>query len=254
MCLLLFSYRSHPRYKLVLAGNRDEFYQRPTAPAAFWEDAPHVLAGRDLEKGGTWMGITRSGRFAALTNYRSPEHNRPDAASRGFLVSDYLMGKEHPMAYLTLVQKNKEQYNGFNLLVGNTNGLYYYSPLLDEVTEVTPGIHGVSNAVLDTPWPKVRKGVQGISTIMQQESIRERELFTILADAEQAGEEELPDTGVGIEWERLLSSLFIASEEYGTRAMTVFTIDNDNNIMFTEKSLHPITREWEESQFFFTAE
>lgn len=254
MCLLLFSYRSHPRYKLVLAGNRDEFYQRPTAPASFWEDAPHVLAGRDLEKGGTWMGITRSGRFAALTNYRSPEHNRPDAASRGFLVSDYLMGKEHPAAYLALVQKDKEQYNGFNLLVGDTNGLYYYSPLLDEVTEVTPGIHGVSNAVLDTPWPKVRKGVQGISAIMQQESIRERELFTILADAEQAGEDELPDTGVGVAWERLLSPLFIASEEYGTRAMTTLLIDNDNNIMFTERSLHPLTGKWDELQFFFTAE
>ncbi|MBN6189187.1 NRDE family protein [Aneurinibacillus sp. BA2021] len=253
MCLLLFSYRSHPRYKLVLAGNRDEFYERPTAPAACWDDAPHIVAGRDLEKGGTWMGVTRNGRFAALTNYRSPEHNRPDAASRGFLVSDYLRGDEPPASYLALVQKNREHYNGFNLLVGDTDRLYYYSPLLNEIKEVAPGIHGVSNAVLDTPWPKVRKGVQGMDAVMQQEKIQESELFAMLANAEQAPEEELPDTGVGIEWERTLSPLFIASAGYGTRAMTVLTIDNDNNIMFTEKSLEPETGKWEEARFCFTA-
>jgi uncharacterized protein with NRDE domain len=252
MCLILFAYHVHPSYPLIVAANRDEFYERPTAPAAFWEDAPSVLAGRDLEKGGTWMGVTRTGRFAAITNYRAPGHARPDAKSRGFLVSDYLIGTDTPQAYLKKVQKEHEHYNGFNLLVGDTQSLYYYTPLHNEIEEVSPGIHGLSNHVLDTPWPKVRKGTEKLKQALHDKIIDETTLFSILSDAEESPEEELPNTGVGKEWEKLLSPLFIQSETYGTRSSTIFLLDNNNNIMFTERFLLPDLQEWRQSRFKFS--
>lgn len=252
MCLLLFSYKSHPSYPLLIGANRDEFYQRPTTSAAFWEDYPNVLAGRDLEKGGTWMGVNRDGKFAALTNYRNPLHNRPDAASRGYLVSEYLTGNTDPLVYLEKVKQEKERYNGFNLLIGDINSLYYYAPMTDEIVEVAPGIHGLSNDVLDTPWPKVKKGTKRLEETLQKQSVEAEEIFHILMDAEQAEEKELPETGIGKEMERILSLLFIASPGYGTRSMTVLSIDNDNNVMFTEKSLITETMEWRSAYFSFS--
>jgi uncharacterized protein with NRDE domain len=254
MCLILFAYHVHPSYPLIIAANRDEFYERPTAPAAFWEDTPSVLAGRDLEKGGTWMGVTRTGRFAAITNYRAPGHARPDAKSRGFLVSDYLTGTDAPQAYLEKIQHAREYYNGFNLLVGDTESLYYYTPLHNEIEEVSPGIHGLSNHVLDTPWPKVRKGTEKLKQALHDKIMNETILFSILSDAEEAPEEELPNTGIGKKWERLLSPLFIQSETYGTRSTTVLTIDNDNNVMFTERFFLPDLQEWTQSRFMFSIE
>lgn len=251
MCLILFAYQVHPNYPLIMAANRDEFYERPTAPAAFWEEEPLVLAGRDLEKGGTWMGVTRTGRFAAITNYRAPGQNRADMKSRGFLVSDYLTGTQDPNAYLQAVQQEREAYNGFNLLVGDTKSLYYYSPILDEIKKVPPGIHGLSNAVLDTPWPKVRKGSERLEQALSHKTIEETNLLSILSDSEEAPEEELPETGVGKEWEKLLSSLFIESDKYGTRSSTILTIHHDQNVMFTEKFLLPNLKEWKQSRFTF---
>ncbi len=251
MCLILFAYQVHPDYSLIMAANRDEFYDRPTAPAAFWEGAPHVLAGRDLEKGGTWMGMTRTGRFAAITNYRAPGQNRADMKSRGFLVSDYLTGTEEPEAYLQAVQQERESYNGFNLLVGDTKSLYYYSPILDEIKKVPPGIHGLSNAVLDTPWPKVRKGAERLEQALSHKTIDETYLLSIMSDSEEAPEEDLPETGVGKEWEKLLSPLFIESGTYGTRSSTVLTINHDCDVMFTEKFLLPDSKEWKQSRFAF---
>ena len=252
MCLILFAYQVHPDYPLIMAANRDEFYERPTAPAAFWEDAPHVLAGRDLEKGGTWMGVTRTGRFAAITNYRAPGQNRTDMKSRGFLVSDYLIGVEEPRAYLQRVQQERESYNGFNLLAGDTKSLYYYSPILDEIKKVPPGIHGLSNAVLDTPWPKVRKGSERLKQTLSYKTIEEPFLLSILSDSEEAPEEELPETGVGKEWEKLLSPLFIQSDKYGTRSSTILTVNHERNVMFTEKFLLPDLKEWKQSRFAFS--
>ncbi|EIJ78583.1 hypothetical protein PB1_13534 [Bacillus methanolicus PB1] len=254
MCLILFAYRVHPDYPLILAANRDEFYERPTAPAAFWDDHPFVLAGRDLEKGGTWMGVTRTGRFAAITNYRAPGHDRPDAKSRGFLVSDYLTGTDKPKEYLEKVQQDRGLYNGFNLLVGDTESLYYYSPILDEISKVAPAIHGLSNAVLDTPWPKIKKGKEKLTKAISYKIIDEALLLSILSDSEEAPEEELPDTGVGKEWEKMLSPIFIKSSQYGTRASTILMIDHDNNIVFNEKSLLPELRQWKQSRFTFSAE
>ncbi|MDE3839305.1 hypothetical protein C0966_08050 [Bacillus methanolicus] len=254
MCLILFAYRVHPDYPLILAANRDEFYERPTAPAAFWDDHPSVLAGRDLEKGGTWMGVTRTGRFAAITNYRAPGHDRSDAKSRGFLVSDFLTGTDKPKEYLEIVQQDRGLYNGFNLLVGDTESLYYYSPILNEISKVEPGIHGLSNAVLDTPWPKIKKGKEELTQAISNNIIDEALLLSILSDSEEAPEEELPDTGIGREWEKMLSPIFIKSSTYGTRASTILIIDNDNNIVFNEKSLLPELQQWKQSRFTFTVE
>lgn len=251
MCLILFAYQVHPDYPLIMAANRDEFYERPTAPAAFWKEESHVLAGRDLEKGGTWMGVTRTGRFAAITNYRAPGQNRADMKSRGFLVSDYLTGMKDPKTYLQSVQKEREAYNGFNLLVGDMNALYYYSPVLDEIKKVPPGVHGLSNAVLDTPWPKVRKGSERLEQALSQNTIEETYLLSILSDSKEAPEEELPETGIGMEWEKLLSPLFIQSDKYGTRSSTILTFHRHHDVMFTEKFLLPDLKEWKQSRFTF---
>ncbi|AIE60462.1 NRDE family protein [Bacillus methanolicus] len=254
MCLILFAYRVHPDYPLIMAANRDEFYKRPTALAAFWEDHPTVLAGRDLEKGGTWMGVTRTGRFAAITNYRAPGYDRLDAKSRGFLVSNYLTGSSKPKEYLEKVQQDHKLYNGFNLLVGDTESLYYYSPILNKISIVPPGVHGLSNAVLDTPWPKVKKGIEKLTQAISNKIIDESLLLSILSDSEEAPEEELPDTGIGKDWEKLLSPIFIQSSTYGTRASTILTIDNDHHIVFNEKSLLPDLRQWKQSRFTFFVE
>ncbi|MFC3884169.1 NRDE family protein [Bacillus songklensis] len=254
MCLILVAYHVHPVYPLIIAANRDEFYERATAPAAFWEDAPAVLAGRDLEKGGTWMGVTRTGRFAAITNYRAPGQARSDVKSRGFLVSDYLTGTDKPKEYLEKVQQVHELYNGFNLLAGDTESLYYYTPVCNEIKKVSPGVHGLSNHVMDTPWPKVRRGTEKLKQALWNKTIDETLLLSILSDSEEASEEELPDTGIGKEWEKLLSPLFIRSDKYGTRSSTIFTLDNDNNIAFTEKFLLTDLQQWKKSRYTFFVE
>ena len=158
MCLLLLALHSHPDYKLVIAANRDEYYERPTATAAFWEDAPGLLAGRDLRAGGTWLGITTEGRIAAITNFRAPGSEKSRAPSRGNLVSDFLLGRDSPGDYLSGLEKQAHQYNGFNLIVGRTDELYWYSNRGGQSRSLSPGIYGVSNSLLDTPWPKVTQG------------------------------------------------------------------------------------------------
>jgi uncharacterized protein with NRDE domain len=222
MCLIAFAYKTHPRYSLVVAANRDEFYRRPTAPVDFWPECPCVLAGRDLEQGGTWLGVSRDGRFAALTNYRDPAANRPDARSRGELVRDYLCGSMSPQEYLERVKASGGDYNGFNLLVGDAGGLWYYSNRTDVVAAVAPGVHGLSNHLLDTPWPKVAKAKAGLAACLAgPDDALATGLFALLADAEPAPDGALPDTGVGLAWERTLSPVFIASADYGTRSSTV---------------------------------
>jgi uncharacterized protein with NRDE domain len=237
MCLIAFAYQQHPKYRLIVAANRDEFYRRPTLPAAYWPDNPQVLGGRDVEKGGTWMGITKQGRFAALTNFRDPASMRSDARSRGELVSEYLCGTSDPVEYLTQVQKVSGNYNGFNLLVGDAEGLYYYSNRTEKYQKLGPGIYCVSNHLLDTPWPKVAKAKQYL-----QQSIKSpgnglaEDILSWLTDGEAVPDEYLPDTGVGLTWERMLSPIFIAGEEYGTRASTVLLQGYDGQVAFREKT------------------
>jgi len=215
MCLILFSYDNHPKYRLVLAANRDEFYDRSAAPLSYWGDQPGVLAGRDLKSMGTWMGISRSGRFAAITNYREPGRQILDAPSRGHLISDYLIGDAPPTEYLEHLQNRAQQYNGFNLLVGDTRSLYYFSNRRERISQLASGIYGLSNRLLDTRWPKVHHGKKQLGALIDQNiNLPEEEILALLQSQDKPSDQELPDTGVGIEWERALSPMFISSPNY----------------------------------------
>ena len=252
MCFIVLSYRQHPRYRLVLATNRDEFYARPTAPAAFWDDAPSVLAGRDLQGGGTWLGVTRAGRLAALTNVREPHRHLDDAPTRGALVADYLTGMMQPRVYLDAVRQEAARYNGFNLLLGDTKDLFYFGNRAADIQPLEPGLYGLSNHLLDTPWPKVERGKKALAAALRNDVVDPETLFAFLADTEQAPDETLPDTGVGLEWERLLSPIFIASPAYGTRVSTVVLVDHLGHATFAERAYAsgangepPITRRFD---------
>lgn len=237
MCTLLIGYRVHPRFRLVLAANRDEYYQRPTAPAHFWQEAPWIFAGRDLVHGGTWLGVTSTGRIAALTNYRDPSDlHRHGPHSRGRLVSGFLEEEAAAEEYLRRLRESGVPYGGYNLLVGDSERLFCYSNRNDELVAIEPGIHGLSNHLLDTPWPKVRRGKEGLADILSRESFTREDLFALLADDTRAPDEELPETGVGLELERLLSPIFIKSAEYGTRCSSVLIVDHEGRAIFIERS------------------
>ena len=238
MCLILVAWQVHPDYPLVVAANRDEFFARPTAPAAFWKDASQVLAGRDLEAGGTWMGVTRTGRFAALTNFRDPAQNRAGAPSRGRLVADFLVGDETPLACLARIAPHARQCNGFNLLVGDGETLWWSSNMGGEPRRLEPGVYGVSNHLLDTPWPKVGAGKTALAHALDRLPDDEA-LFALLQDDGIHPDERLPQTGIPLEWERLLSSAFVKSPGYGTRSSTVLTIGRDGWTAFDEQTWLP---------------
>jgi uncharacterized protein with NRDE domain len=243
MCLILLAHRAHPDYPLVLAANRDEFYERPTAPAAFWDDASHVLAGRDLEAGGSWLGVTRSGRWAALTNYRDPSIARTGRPSRGALVGDFLRGDAAPADYLAAVAADAERYDGFNLLVGDLTSAYYLGNRVpgDDAAprSLEPGLYGLSNHLLDTPWPKVARGRRLLGELLATGKPTAGALLEILYDTEIAPANALPDTGVGAEWERVLSASFIVTPTYGTRASTALVIDDARRATFVERTFLP---------------
>jgi uncharacterized protein with NRDE domain len=233
--LILFAREVHPDYPLVFAGNRDEFYDRPSASAAFWDEAPHVLGGRDLKAGGTWLGITKQGHWATVTNVRDEMPSRDEAPSRGHLVADYLKEEPSPEAYLRAVEEHADQYNGFNLLVGAGEKTYYLSNRDGSPRPVEPGIHGMSNAQLNDSWPKVERGTSKLRTLLNEEPTAER-LLDILADRRPAPDDELPQTGLGKETERMLSPPFIESETYGTRTSTVILMHRSGTVTFVERN------------------
>jgi uncharacterized protein with NRDE domain len=242
MCLILFAHDVHPQYRLVLAANRDEFYERPAVPLHFWEDNPEILAGRDLKLMGTWMGITRSGRLAAVTNYRDPKRVKEDAPSRGDLVVNFLQGSLGPAEYLLEVETRADAYNGFNLIVGDRDNLYYGSNRGARFHKLEPGFYGLSNHLLDTPWPKVRSGLARFKTLM---TAPKSDMFSALEDLlknqDRPPDRELPDTGVGMAWERRLAPIFISSPLYGTRCSSILTIARTGHVSFKELS-------WEHAQ------
>lgn len=247
MCLILFAYDCHPRYQLVVAANRDEFYNRPTLPADFWPDNPDILAGKDLREGGTWMGITTTGRFAALTNYRDPSSYKPQAPSRGHLVHKYLDSDLGPEYYLDRLPDGGAPYNGFNLLLGTYDSMYCYSNRERLIHKVDRGVHGLSNSLLDVPWPKITRGTRVLADLLQNEDIEARDLFAMMADQEQPDDSDLPETGVGLEMERMLAPIFVTSENYGTKLSTVILVDRDHNVGFWERSYPNIQpEEWDE--------
>ncbi|MFF2446925.1 NRDE family protein [Neobacillus sp. NPDC058068] len=235
MCLILFAYQVHPVYQLVVAANRDEFYQRPTAPVHYWEESPEILAGRDLEKMGTWMGVTDKGRFTALTNFRNPKELTEGKRSRGELVAEALKHKGNIKDYLHGLTENNDDYPGYNLLAGDANELFYYSNIGQVLQKIEPGIHGVSNHLLNTEWPKVKIGREGLSQIItgKQEGLADK-LFELLQHSDPAPDSILPSTGVSLEWERMLSPLFIKSEHYGTRSSTVLLM-SEKEIQYAER-------------------
>jgi uncharacterized protein with NRDE domain len=253
MCLILVSFKSHSRYPFFFAANRDEHYDRPTDPAGFWDEAPEVLAGRDLKNGGTWMGITRRGRIAAVTHYRDPASVKDDAPSRGWLVMDYLNGQQTPAAYLEEVAARAQQYNGFNLLVGDMTQLFYFSSRGNgNILELSPGLYGLSNHLLDTPWPKVEKGKNALGALLAEEDNPDPlKVFTILSDQSRPDDSRLPDTGVGLEYERLLSPLFITSPVYGTRSSLIMMIDYKGQASFIERSYDAHPEPWMTAKYEF---
>ena len=240
MCLILLALDSHPDYSLILAANRDEFYDRPTAPAAFWDDAPTVLAGRDLKAGGTWLGIDGHGRFAAVTNYRQGERETPAPHSRGILVSDFLTRDVGALEHVERVRAEADLYNGFNLIAGDPWGVFYFSNRQRRIRHLVPGVYGLSNHLLNTPWPKVAASKDAFSKLLREPAPDlTGELFALLSDRHRAPDAELPSTGVSREWESLLSSAFIATDDYGTRSSTVMLIGRDGNMTFQERSFGP---------------
>ena len=246
MCLIAFAWQMSGR-PLLLLGNRDEFHPRPTRAASFWneEGHPQLLAGKDLEAGGTWLGVTRSGRFAALTNIRSPEA-RQGPRSRGKLVLDYLTGKMSPGDYLNSLTDELGEYAGFNLLAGTMQQLWYLNSQEGQPKELAPGVYGLSNAELNSPWPKLQTLCSNLTQHLDTDSDSDT-LLELLKDSREYPDDQLPDSGVSPEWERRLSATFILGEDYGTRACTLLGIDADGSITFVEQVFGPNGRELGES-------
>ena len=230
MCVIFFAFETRADYPLVLAANRDEFYNRPAAAAGYWDDHPDIYAGRDLVGGGTWLGVTRSGRFAAVTNYRDT-NAAPGTVSRGNLTADFLKGSGPAEEYLGDIQRRAGDFSGFNLIIGEIGGarreMFHYSNRGGEITPLEPGIYGLSNHLLNTPWPKVRTGLARFSTLLNARDIDRENIFGLLSDQALAADADLPDTGLGLEIERALSAIFIKTPVYGTRCSTLLTFDSD---------------------------
>lgn len=240
MCLIVFAWKVVPGIPLLAAANRDEFYERPATPAAWWEDQAHIYAGRDLQGGGTWMGVTREGRFAAITNIRAPSEKKDAAPSRGEIVAGYLSGIASPQQFVDDLAPRAGQYNGFNLLVGNREDLVWYSNgSPDDARNGKPlpsGVYGLSNGSLDSPWPKVVRTKAQFSSLLCQ-GAPEDAYFEMLSDTSQAPDCRLPNTGVSQEWERILSSVCIESPMYGTRSSTVVRLTNSGAPILHERQL-----------------
>ena len=235
MCLIVVAWRCRADLPLVVAANRDEWRDRPAEPAHWWPDHPDLLAGRDLRARGTWMGVARSGRFAAVTNFRDPSDRRSTARSRGGLVTEFLAGNEPAPAYLARIAAAAGEYNAFNLIVGDATSLWYYGSREGGARPIAPGVHGLSNHVLDEPWPKVIRGREAMERALADADPAPA-LFDLLADAGPAPDALLPDTGVGVEWERRLSAALITGADYGTRASTILLARADGRISLDERT------------------
>jgi uncharacterized protein with NRDE domain len=243
MCLLVLAWDAHPRYRLLVAANRDEFHRRPTAAAAPWPEHPGLVAGRDLEAGGTWLGITSGDRFAALTNFREPGRHRADAPSRGELVTAFLTASDPPREYLARLALDADRYNGFSLVAGDSSDLWYLSNRGPGPLPLDAGVHGLSNHLLDTPWPKVVRSRQRFAALIERDEVDAEQLLALLSDREAPQDDELPDTGVGLELERLLAPPCVVSPGYGTRSSTALLVGRDGTTLLLERTLDPAGRE-----------
>ena len=245
MCLIVFAWKLIPSIPLIVASNRDEYYDRPAAPATWWARSPQIFGGRDLQSGGSWMGVATNDadnqqaiKFAAITNIRAPSETRLDAPSRGELVANYLSNPLSAQDYIASIQDQADRYNGFNLLVGDQDELIWFSNRKREDARngkpLSPGIYGISNASLDTPWPKVVKTKAEFASLICQRA-PEDAYFEMLSNTTQAPDCRLPDTGVSFEMEKLLSSVCIESPSYGTRVSNLIKIHAHLPVEFYEK-------------------
>lgn len=241
MCLMVFALDVHPRFRLIVCANRDEYYKRPARRARFWEEEPSILAGRDMKKNGTWLGITKNGRFAAVTNFRNPDDVCPNARTRGELVTAFLKNDLSCEDFLDLV--HGDFYNGFNLFIYDGKSMFYHSNVNHETLKLTPGIYGVSNGLLDSNWPKVTNSKKRFKQCLDKPEVSEDCLFQMLENQERPFDHELPETGVGLELERLLSSPFVKSHDYGTRTATIVMLDRQGNVKFKERCYDPDDKE-----------
>lgn len=235
MCLILLVWRVHPEFPCVLAANRDEFHDRPSASAAWWPGSAGILAGRDLKAGGTWLGVARDGRFAALTNFRDGRATRVDAPSRGNLVTEVLERARSVSDTLDHLRRVGSSYNAFNMIFSDGERLGVFESVLGDGRELGPGIFGLSNDLLDTPWPKVRNAKSGLVRSLA-DMHDENAILHLLRDDRPAPDADLPETGIRLEWERLMSSAFVRAEDYGTRCSTVFRLDSAGRAFFDEWS------------------
>jgi uncharacterized protein with NRDE domain len=254
MCLLVLAWKMHPRYRMILAGNRDEFHDRPAAPLNWWQDDARILAGRDLKAGGTWLGVARSGRFGIVTNYRDLQAPVEGAPSRGCLVPRFLTGATSPKEFLDDLRGAAPRYSGFNLLVGGSRALYYFSNRGSSVPRaLPPGIYGLSNHTLDTPWPKLQRTRDRVDALLREPELSAESLFAALADREQAAADDLPSTGLPEEWERIVSAPFIVNERYGTRCSSVLLIERNGRTVLQERRFDPAGIQTGTSRFEFTS-
>jgi uncharacterized protein with NRDE domain len=237
VCLIVFAFDCHPHYRLILGANRDEYRDRLSEQAGFWADAPHVLAGRDRQAGGTWLGVTTDGKLAAITNYRDPHQQVLDPPSRGTLVAGFLQNQSLTIdTFQQTLNHDGQLYDGFNLLYGTVDDLRYFTNRGGSSGPITPGIHGLSNHLLDTRWPKVTVARSRLKDLMQFQRVEPEQIFEALSDTAPFDYRALPNTGIGPERERLLSPIFITDEGYGTRSTTVLLIDRDGGVTFIERT------------------
>ncbi len=236
MCLISFSWQPEAKYPLVLVANRDEFYARPTDKVNYWKDNPDILGGRDLQANGSWLAINKKGRFAAVTNYREIPIIQGEL-SRGNLVRDFLETEQSPEEYLSIIHNQANKYSGFNLLIGDKSGLFYYSNRMNQIVSLKPGVHALCNHLLDTPWPKLAAAKQKLSTALDCDNHCQPEaLIKMMNNASQASDDSLPRTGIAIDREKMLSSRFIASNDYGTRNTSVLILDDQGTLSWSEQN------------------
>jgi uncharacterized protein with NRDE domain len=237
MCLVLVSYKVASEFPLIIAANRDERYSRSTRHADFWKNETGVLAGQDLEHGGTWLGLNKKGQFAAVTNLREGVNTKNRKTSRGLIVSDYLQGNLPAPRYLEYCQAKLTDFDSFNLLLGDISALFFFNSQEKVHRKLSPGTYGVSNGDFDNDWPKIIRAKKALVELIESDQSSDHEaMLAIMCDTYLPKDDFLPDTGIGIEWERRLAPIFIKADEYGTRCSTVLSIDKNNKVSFSERS------------------
>lgn len=234
MCLILFAHQHSEQYKLVLIANRDEYHRREAKPAAFWPQQANIFGGIDCTEGGSWLSVDTAGRLAAITNIRKPPFSKDNERSRGHIINDFLSNQQSASEFMDSLKNTDTAYGLFNLLLLDASGLWHYSSDTHQAQCITPGVHGLCNADLNTPWPKLTRGCDQLKQQLAQASTDSNQLINIIQSTQQAADKQLPNTGIELEFERLLSSAFIQGKDYGTRCSTLLTIGHNNCLTFTE--------------------